>query len=68
MTAGEFERAAIRVYESDGSDGYSAGTWGVVVTLGASSSSDGGWPSRELAQQRGREMARSAETHWRDEP
>lgn len=51
----------IRVYESDGSDGYSEGCWGVVVTvrdpeLGDLQSSDGGFASREHASERGEQL------------
>lgn len=59
------DTASIRVYQSNGSDGFSPGTWGVVVTLGNCSSSDGGWPSERLAAQRGRMMLRAAEQYWR---
>jgi hypothetical protein len=46
-----------KVYVSDGSDGYSAGTWGCVVfadlgARGTGSTSDGGFSSREAAEER----------------
>jgi len=44
---------ALKVYESDGSDGYEAGTWGYQTTKDIEGveyeSRDGGWPSREDA-------------------
>ena len=52
--------ATIKVYESDGDDGYTAGTYGVIVSLGDCCSSDGGFPSRELARERGEEIAAAA--------
>lgn len=46
----------VSVYESDGSDGYTAGTWGYVLkhdpkNAPTSANSDGGFPSRETAQE-----------------
>ena len=49
---------AIKAYESDGSDGYTEGTWGVIVTMARLRSCDGGWGTRELAEERGRELWR----------
>jgi hypothetical protein len=49
----------ITTYRSDGSDGYSEGTYGCVVADGRAASGDGGWPSRELAQEAGERLARS---------
>lgn len=57
-------QATIKTYVSDGSDGYTEGTHGVIVTLGESSSCDGGFESRARARERGEEIARTAEECW----
>ena len=41
----------IETYESDGSDGYTAGTWGFVLHDGEFSTKDGGHASRENARE-----------------
>jgi hypothetical protein len=50
----------IEVYESDGSDGYTPGTWGVSVYAGDMASGEGGFPSRRLAERAGELLARAA--------
>ncbi len=49
--------AEVKTYESDGSDGYSEGTWGYTVAVGESAWSDGGFPSREMAQEKADALA-----------
>lgn len=41
--------AKIKVYESDGSDGYSDGTWGYTIRHGDGLYCDGGYSGREAA-------------------
>jgi hypothetical protein len=53
-------RTSILVYRSEGSDGYTAGTWGVIVSECGDSWCDGGNPSKEMALRAGRRLARSA--------
>jgi hypothetical protein len=59
----------IKVYESDGSDGYSEGTFGFTVTMTTETgrelaSGDGGYPNREMARDHAEAMARRAEETW----
>jgi hypothetical protein len=59
----------IKVYESDGSDGYSAGTYGVTITLVnsegvESASGDGGFATRERAQKRGKALESNMRASW----
>lgn len=37
-------------YKSNGSDGYTPGTWGWVILIGGDRWHDGGYESRELAR------------------
>jgi hypothetical protein len=47
-----------KIYQSDGSDGYSAGMWGYVLTDSRGSWFDGGFASEEQA----RDAAQEKET------
>jgi hypothetical protein len=49
----------IETYRSSGSDGYTPGTWGVVVTLPSGRTvKDGGWHCESHARAEGRRMAK----------
>lgn len=50
----------LTVYLSDGSDGYSAGTWGWIIADGRGNANfDGGWPSKSCALREGRKFLRA---------
>lgn len=56
----------VKVYESDGSDGYSPGTWGWMFDASLddgreSTWHDGGYASRRLAEHAGERRRRDAE-------
>jgi hypothetical protein len=49
----------IETYKSNGSDGFTAGTFGCIVRVGGKTYQDGGWPTRQLARNAGRKLAAS---------